>query len=189
MTPKYATREDWLHALREQCVPLFETANYPLPDKIRLSCGFPRSQRKATGQCWSAESSEDGTYEIFVSPVLSDAVEVAATIVHELCHAAVGIEAGHKGTFRECATTIGLEGKMTATTAGAKLTTLLKEITGKLGPYPHAILNPSATVKKQGTRMIKVECPECGYAVRTTRKWLDVGLPVCPCGEEMREVA
>lgn len=24
------------------------------------------------------------------------------------------------------------------------------------------------------------ECPECGYTVRTTQKWLDVGAPFCP---------
>jgi hypothetical protein len=36
--------------------------------------------------------------------------------------------------------------------------------------------------------MILVKCPkpECGYQVRTTRKWLDVGVPTCPCGELMK---
>lgn len=42
--------------------------------------------------------------------------------------------------------------------------------------------------KKQATRMIKVCCPGCGYTIRTTQKWIDVGLPTCCCGEEM-EVA
>lgn len=40
--------------------------------------------------------------------------------------------------------------------------------------------------KKQTTRMLKCECPQCGYTVRTTRKWLDVAVPVCPVhGHEM----
>ena len=32
---------------------------------------------------------------------------------------------------------------------------------------------------------VKIECPEDGYTVRTTSKWLDIGLPTCPCGTEM----
>lgn len=43
--------------------------------------------------------------------------------------------------------------------------------------------------KKQGTRMIKVACnSECecgGYVVRTTAKWIEVGMPVCPFGTVM----
>jgi hypothetical protein len=45
--------------------------------------------------------------------------------------------------------------------------------------------NPEAKETKAGTRMLKCECPECGYVVRTTAKWLLVGLPTCPCGTEM----
>lgn len=43
--------------------------------------------------------------------------------------------------------------------------------------------------KKQSTRMIKASCPECGYTVRVTRKWLDTaGAPICPaCEEQMKE--
>lgn len=32
----------------------------------------------------------------------------------------------------------------------------------------------------QTTRMIKCECLECGYVVRTSRKWAAMGLPICP---------
>jgi hypothetical protein len=30
------------------------------------------------------------------------------------------------------------------------------------------------------TRLRKVECTACGYTVRMSRKWLEVGLPDCP---------
>lgn len=36
------------------------------------------------------------------------------------------------------------------------------------------------------TRLRKVSCPDCGYTVRKARGWMDVGLPVCPCGQAMR---
>ncbi|WP_326827343.1 hypothetical protein [Streptomyces sp. NBC_01751] len=43
--------------------------------------------------------------------------------------------------------------------------------------------------KKQGTRMVKVACKaECacgGYVVRTTAKWIAVGMPSCPAGSVM----
>lgn len=35
--------------------------------------------------------------------------------------------------------------------------------------------------------MLKLVCPEDGYTVRTTRKWLEVGQPSCPCGLELEE--
>jgi hypothetical protein len=40
---------------------------------------------------------------------------------------------------------------------------------------------------KQGTRMIKPTAACCGYTVRTTRRWLDEGYPLCPHGQPMHE--
>jgi hypothetical protein len=39
--------------------------------------------------------------------------------------------------------------------------------------------------RKQTTRMLKATCPKCGYAVRTTRRWLELGAPLCPSGDRM----
>jgi hypothetical protein len=89
--------------------------------------------------------------------------------------------------FRGKATAIGLVGKMTATTVGEELLPKLTAIAERLGDYPHSVLKPSGKEKVQTTRMLKLECPEDGYIVRTTAKWLDVGYPSCPCGTEMEE--
>ena len=40
---------------------------------------------------------------------------------------------------------------------------------------------------KQGTRMIKLTAACCGYTVRTTRKWVEQGYPLCPHGQPMHE--
>lgn len=32
---------------------------------------------------------------------------------------------------------------------------------------------------KQPTRLLKAECPVCGYTIRVTQKWVAQGLPVC----------
>lgn len=38
----------------------------------------------------------------------------------------------------------------------------------------------SSAPPKQTTRLLKAACGECGYTVRVTQKWLDVGAPHCP---------
>lgn len=35
------------------------------------------------------------------------------------------------------------------------------------------------------TRLRRVECWGCDYTIRVTRKWMAVGLPMCPCGQQM----
>jgi hypothetical protein len=35
------------------------------------------------------------------------------------------------------------------------------------------------------SRLKKVICPDCGYTIRTTAKWIKVGLPTCCCGALM----
>ena len=46
---------------------------------------------------WGIESSEDKSFQVFISPVLKDSIEVGGCLVHELVHAAVGIECRHRG--------------------------------------------------------------------------------------------
>lgn len=188
------TREDWLNEMTEALRPDFLDAGGEIPEKVRLTCGWPSQGAKAKknrriGECWGDERSDDQHFEVFISPLLDTHVEVAEVLVHELVHTAVGIEAGHKAPFRRLAVAMGLEGKMTATHATKELAAKLEEMAARIGPYPHAKLSFSNKPKTQGTRMIKVQCPDpaCGYQVRTTRKWLDLGTPTCVCGKKMEE--
>lgn len=187
-------REEWLGRLVEALRPLFTPHTDKLPKRIRVSCGWPSrralaAKNRTIGQAWSTKASADGSCETFISPVLDRPVEVADVLVHEMVHHAVGVKEGHKAPFRRLAVAIGLEGKMTATHAGKALKERLTEITGKLGPYPHAKLSPTMDgVKKQTTRMLKIQCAECECIVRMTQKWLDdAGIPTCGCGGEMTE--
>jgi hypothetical protein len=184
------TREFWLTKLTARLRPVFEAAGYTLPEKIRSSCGFPSRSALATkarrvGEAWSCELSADSFFETFVSPLVSDGLEVAAIQVHELVHVAVGLKCGHRGKFSKCAKALGLVGKMKVTEAGEELKVRLQTIIDVLGPYPHAKLMKSNAPPKQGTRMLKIECPLCGYTCRSTKKWLEVGVPTCPCGTKM----
>ena len=123
---------------------------------------------------------------MFLAPAISDPFKVLHITVHELIHAIDNCKNDHKGPFRKMAKALGFEGKMTATIPGEKLADELRLRLGNLGPYPHATLD-AAHIKKQGTRMLKVVCTDtdCGYTLRTTQKWIEVGLPTCYCGEKM----
>ena len=102
--------------------------------------------------------------------------QILIWLAHEMVHAAVGVQHGHKWPFRTLALAIGLTSKMTATEESEAFKQRLAPILAELGDYPHAKLDASNR-KKQTTRLIKTECPRCGY---TARKWLDVGAPICP---------
>lgn len=194
-------REQWLGQLVEALRPTFINIGYPLPDRIRVACGWPsRSalsrKTRRIGEAWSQACSADGAHETFLSPTLSDPVEVGAVLVHELVHHAVGVGHGHKGPFTRCARSIGLEGKMRSTVAGPRLNEQLRHLTTMLGPYPHgALANTAGGIitssgpTKQATRMLKVSCA-CGCIVRMARQWLDnVGVPTCGCGKKMQHDA
>lgn len=195
MAQKFDTREEWLVAAVAALTPLFEEQGATIP-AVRVSVGWPGGngrKNSVIGQCWATSQSADGVGQVFISPVLDDAVQVLDVLTHELVHAVDDCKSGHKGAFAKLAKALGLGGKMTATVAGDELRAKLETISAELGDYPHAKLAAGAGAegpKKQGTRMLKVECAEgSGYVVRMTRKWLDeYGTPACPChGEAMEE--
>jgi hypothetical protein len=106
-----------------------------------------------------------------ISPELDESNRVLDVVCHELIHAIDGNENGHKGPFRTMALAIGLEGKMTSTTASERLNGTLSEIVKDIGEYPHEKLDTTRQ-KKQGTRMLKMECSECGWNFRTNKTQL-----------------
>lgn len=179
MSKDKVNREEWLTALAERyCLPLIRQHQPKFEaDKYRVSCGFPKGRggrgTVRIGECWSPSVSADGSVEIFISPTIDDPVEVAATLLHELVHFAVGNKCGHKGEFRRVAKAVGLEGKMTATVAGKALVVRIRDQwLAYLPPYPHAALKPSVDTVRPGSRLLKMAC-ECGFTVRITAKWLE----------------
>lgn len=189
----HATREAYLDAFVTLFRPRLTALGFTLPIGIRVSIGFPASgglsrSRRVLGQCWDWEASKDGCHEIFVSPVVSDPVDILGVVVHELGHAAVGVKEKHGAAFKRYMKAVGLEGKATETTVGEELRSFIERNLASLGAYPGAGFDPFKVEGKKkdkpGSRLLKVECPgpECGYLVRTTKKCLLRGLPSCPCG-------
>lgn len=181
-------REQYLNAALDAFRPKLRAAGYELPTEVKVSCGFApgsRGGKTILGVCISPKASAAGHTEMFISPTESDPVKVIGTLLHESGHACVGVEAGHGPKFKAFCAAMGLVGKATEAAPGPECERWIREeLLPVLGQYPHAAVDPSQR-KKQGTRMIKLVCPETGYTVRTTKKWLAHGLPVSPAGCEM----
>lgn len=182
---KPMTREEWLNAALAALRPWFkDRAGVEIPTDARVSVGFPGggSARKRIGECWPRARSTDKVNEIFISPVLHDPVRMLDVLAHEIVHAVDDCVSGHKREFKRIAKDVGLEGKMTATHAGAELKAELERIIQTLPALTHGALDLAGR-KKQPTRLVKLECDNCGMLLRTTAKWLEqTGLPNCACG-------
>jgi len=185
-------REQWLMAMTDTLREDFQNIGAPLPVKVKVSCGWPscgaRNRQSAfiLGECWSTSLSRGGNIEIFISPIVDDSLDVGRILTHELVHAAIGVGMGHGTVFRKVALAMGLMDPMRSTPAGPRLRKRLNALIKSLGRYPHASLSTMNNGRKtQSTRLRKVICPVCGYTVRTTSKWLEVGFPWCPCGIKM----
>lgn len=178
-------REDWLTAAVSELRPFFDAVGKPLPQNVRVTCGFPSNAKRsgAIGECWADTASADKTFEVLISPTLDNPLQVFEVLVHELCHSTAGAM-NHGINFQKVAAAMRLVPSLgpkgwKATGRSAEFEPTFGAIISSLGPYPHAALTMS-TKKTQGTRMLKAVCPSCGYTVRLTAKWADLGLPSCP---------
>lgn len=192
----YETREQWLRALVDLLRPVLETAGASVPD-VAISVGFPlkagRGRNRAIGQCWDGQHADDGRPQVFIHPELSDPIDVAAVVLHEVIHAAPESlprsRQPHGRAFAKIARQMGLQGKMTATTPSDVARDMLTRMTATLGIYPHGRLNALSASRKQSTRMLKAVCDAIHdpYVVRLARTTAERGLPSCgDCGEPMR---
>lgn len=179
-------REAWLtECARAHLWPMIEKAGGHEPEAWRVSIGFPKGSRggkggHSIGQCWPTGASADKHAEIFISPEL-EAGRVVDVLLHELIHAAVP-NAKHGPAFKRIAQACGLTGKMTATVAGPELGVAILKILAALPPYPHGTLKVPTGAGRAGpgSRLLKVDCPACGYTMRVTRTWLEIAIPTCP---------
>lgn len=174
------TREQWLNSFVAAARPVFANAGYPLPERIRVSVGFTSGGRrgKSIGECWSDSASEDGYFEIFLRPSMQSDARICDVLTHELCHAAVGIAAGHGKVFKACMNAVGLGGKATSTMALQAWYEWALPVLDAIGPMPYGVLTEgeNSGKPKQKTNLLKVECDTCGFTARVTAKWITSAL-------------
>jgi hypothetical protein len=155
-------RETWLY---HAAIFLFEHMQRcgltPVP--VRVSCGWPINggggQKNVTiGECFPPTMCADGVAQIFISPRLSDSVQVLGTLLHELIHASFNGRFGHQKEFSQAARKVGLAGPPTATVVGPQLLPFLQEYVSRVGVYPHAAIVPRVKDKAPGSRLRLYEC-------------------------------
>ena len=185
-------REAWLQSAIKELRPLF-TKNGHKFKQVHVSVGWPggRGNHSSTiAQAWESQVSSDKKNHIFISPVINDTYQVLSALTHELCHVVNDWQDAHNKPFISIAKSVGLLAPWTATKASDELTAYFDTVVGNIGKYksPKIIIASADRQKKQPTRMIKVTCPDCGYIVRTTQKWIDFALPRCGhCDIEMEQ--
>jgi hypothetical protein len=153
---------------------------------VRISCGFTPTSRGSRGlaDLLPPSVSSDDTAEIFISPVVDDARQVARLLLPLLVMA-------HAGTYKD-----GHAVQSACYRLGLNEESLPdwleREIT-RLGLYPHASVNLQAR-PKQTTRLVKAVCygdvmngeAHDAYIVRLSRSTYEMGAPICPlCNESL----
>lgn len=182
------TREQWLNKLAKLMIPHFNKLGYKLP-RIAISCGFTSrgSRGNRIGECWYAK--DGGIAEIFIKPDQIDDCEVAGILCHEMIHASLGSEAGHKKPFADAAKNLGLEGKPKSAGTGPEFEKWAKPLMDKIGPYPHEELKCAPDIKHQKhPKLINLRCIEDDYFMKVIASTFeDQNIrPKCPCcGSDM----
>jgi predicted SprT family Zn-dependent metalloprotease len=192
------TREEWLNTALNRIEPLFGDIKFP--DNIRVSCGFcsiakPKKivgiKIHVLGVCCPSEFSNGGFTEIFIDPIVDDSSRVLDILVHEVIHAILGSGKGHGKEFKQLALSVGLEGKMTSTTASPELKEKLDKIVEEIGEYPHKAYElkekdgePEEKEKKEKQKIINLRCKEDDILVKThetniTEREIMFTCPVC----------
>src|SRR6516164_4587655 len=146
---------------------------------------------------WKAD--KKSVHEINMSAEYLQSYDMGELILHELAHAennVLGIKdcsgRQHNTKFKTMAERLGLEVKPRDKSVGFEYTDLAQGgkdfLSGiKFDAKIFTAYRRTGKSKrgKVGSRLMKCECAECGYVVRTTRKWLDdVGAPLCPCNKQ-----
>jgi hypothetical protein len=182
-----AEREHWLYRVAEALYPKFAELGYPEHPSVRIGVGYPSTgaRGKRIGECHHFLASKDHSHEIIISPKADDSVDVAGIVAHELCHAYLmhafpAENCGHGKRFKKLAVALGLTGKMRSTVPGDAFKRFLEPTLTRIGDYPHGALGSGSSRKVQGTRLVKVSCPSCQYAIRVTHKWIEIAIPTCP---------
>jgi hypothetical protein len=157
-----------------------------------------KGRRNALGWFWAGRWS-GGYNEINLSAETLRTCNPGEVLIHELAHAenhTNGVHdcsgKAHNKHFKTMAERLGLKcAEKRDKRYGWGFTDLDKPASDFLAKIKFNASAFDATrleegkVSKQSTRLLKVECPQCGYTARVTQKWVDVGLPTCPCGSEM----
>lgn len=187
---KPITREQWLNKATKALNALFKKrTGREIPTDVKLSVGVPvgRDPRKFSGQCFPRALSTAKVNEIFINPLFDDPAQTMETLAHELVHAIDDCKSGHRTGFSRIALALGFSPPMKSTPATVQLKKDLARIIKRLPPFPHKRILWNKR-KRQGTRLIKLECGDCGFICRSSATAIErSGPPFCGCGADCND--
>ncbi len=172
------TREEWLMRAARMILDHVATLGYRPTGTVKTSLGVLTAGRKAIplGVCYHSVASEGAYREIFINPGITDPRKLLGILTHEIGHAVLDDDVGHRAPFRAFCSAVGFDFRETGKAANAhdgnQWWEWIEPIAERLGPMPHKKLNldrPQGEKKKQTTRMLLLECPCCGIKVRAAR--------------------
>lgn len=177
-------REQWLKTLADTAVPRISSSLELSTEELslKLSCGFPAQQgkrNKVSASLVPPTASDEFNAEIFVTPELSEKRKVAQAVLPLLVAVITG-DYQQRRIYRDALRRLNLN--------HTELPEWAKAIADAMPAYPHASITLEESTK-QSTRLIKVACPSLeheAYIARLSRKALEFGAPVCPCGLTLR---
>lgn len=167
-------RVGWLDALYRELLGKFK-AQYPninLPDDACVTVGYPplnargkRGERRGCyiGQEWHGNDAEKAFVTIHPER-LKTPEKAAQAIVEEIVRSTWGprrLEARLSKVVGECKPKI-------------------QEAVDAVGDPPPGFAQMTEPKPQQKARLLKVECPDCGYTVRVANSWLKKAKPICP---------
>jgi len=176
------TRELWLQRAADKLKTMIEAEGFKVP-RVHVSVGFPSkgatsTKRRVIGQCWSGTTSADGAPHLFISPVLKARDTILSTLLHEMIHAVVGTEAGHKGEFIVLAKKLGFTKPWTSTPSTPELQSRLVTLSTKLPEQDFPALEATSLRGAQKTRYRLYEC-EHGQKLRAATDTLAATCEEC----------
>lgn len=145
-----ATREEWLMAAADQLSSLFPPGMvYPA---LKISVGWARRAKRGGhkyAEVWGAEQADDkATVQIFISPMVSERLEVLLVLLHTLVHVHRLPDVAHNKAFSRLARYVGLRAPWGYPAASEGLGQQLQLVAAMLGPYPHVTLWDIPRVRK-----------------------------------------
>ena len=178
----------WLEQVKDiLCKKIFNDPT--LGERCHISYGFPSrgafsDAGYVAGEAWQ----QDGKEAIFINPVMfkqDKLYSLCGTLIHELIHIKIGIEAKHGKMFRQEMVGAGLEGKP-AKSIPSELLIMNLKLMG-LPELPELNLQKVKREKKQTTRLILLEC-DCGRKLRGAKTTFEEGPIICgKCNSEFKE--
>lgn len=140
------------------------------PEKAVVSFSFPSrgglaAKKRRVGECWNLVG--EGAAILLHPELWTSAPAVLATLAHEMVHAVLPKETGHKAPFQRIAKAIGFEPPWAGTRPSEALAARLNALAARLPRFPEVNLQPG-TKKRQTTRLRLWECP-CKVKVRVAR--------------------